>query len=81
MDQATALPGTSSRLVTLDVIRGIAVMGIFSVNVIDFAMIMAGYLNPSAAGGATGANLGIWLTNHILIDEKMRTLFSILFGA
>jgi len=81
MDQATALPGTSSRLVTLDVIRGIAVMGIFSVNVIDFAMIMAGYLNPSAAGGATGADLGIWLTNHILIDEKMRTLFSILFGA
>ena len=69
------------RIVTLDIIRGIAVMGIFSVNVIGFALIFPAYLNPTAAGGASGADLGIWLANHILIDEKMRSLFSILFGA
>ena len=73
--------GAARRILSLDVIRGIAVMGIFSVNVIDFALIQQAYLNPSAAGGAHGADLAIWLTNHIFIDEKMRTLFSILFGA
>jgi uncharacterized protein len=75
----TALPAT--RILTLDVIRGIAVMGIFSVNVIDFALIQQAYLNPAAAGGASGADLALWFANHVLVDEKMRTLFSILFGA
>jgi uncharacterized protein len=80
MTSAPALP-KADRIVSLDVIRGIAVMGIFSVNVIDFALIQQAYLNPAATGGASGVNLGLWLTNHVLIDEKMRTLFSILFGA
>jgi uncharacterized protein len=75
----TALP--ANRILTLDVIRGIAVMGIFSVNVIDFALIQQAYLNPAVAGGAQGADLALWFANHVLVDEKMRTLFSILFGA
>jgi uncharacterized protein len=78
---ATIAEQGGKRILTLDVIRGIAVMGIFSVNVIDFALVMAAYLNPAAAGGSTGADLGLWFANHVLIDEKMRTLFSILFGA
>jgi uncharacterized protein len=73
--------GTGSRLVTLDVIRGVAVMGIFSVNVIAFAMIESAYLNPGMMGGHSGENLAIWLANYIVIDGKMRSLFSMLFGA
>jgi uncharacterized protein len=69
------------RILTLDVLRGIAVMGIFSVNVIGFAMPDAAYLNPAAYGGASGANLAVWALNFILIDNKMRCLFSLLFGA
>jgi uncharacterized protein len=69
------------RIVTLDVLRGVAVMGIFSVNVIGFAMPDPAYLNPAAYGGASGANLAVWALNFILIDNKMRCLFSILFGA
>jgi uncharacterized protein len=75
---ATTAP---DRILTLDVIRGIAVMGIFSVNVVGFAMIEAAYFNPGAYGGHTGADLALWATNMILIDGKMRTLFSMLFGA
>jgi uncharacterized protein len=75
---ATTAPG---RILTLDVIRGVAVMGIFSVNVIAFAMIESAYFNPAAYGGHTGANLALWATNMVLIDGKMRTLFSMLFGA
>jgi uncharacterized protein len=71
----------SDRITSLDVIRGIAVMGIFSVNVIDFALIQQAYLNPAAAGWHGPADIALWLANHIFIDEKMRTLFSILFGA
>ena len=69
------------RLITLDVIRGVAVMGIFSVNIIAFAMIEQAYLNPVAAGGYTGIDALTWFANWVLIDGKMRSLFSILFGA
>src|SRR3954469_890664 len=77
MDAATA----EGRITTLDTIRGIAVMGIFSVNVIAFAMPEAAYFNPAAYGGTHGASLGIWVANYVLIDGKMRGLFSLLFGA
>ena len=36
------------RIVTLDIVRGIAVMGIFSVNITAFAMIFPAYMNPGA---------------------------------
>ena len=75
---ATTAP---DRILTLDVIRGVAVMGIFSVNVIAFAMIEAAYFNPAAYGGHAGADLALWAANMVLIDGKMRTLFSMLFGA
>jgi uncharacterized protein len=75
---ATTAP---DRILTLDVIRGVAVMGIFSVNVIAFAMIESAYFNPAAYGGHTGANLALWAANMVVIDGKMRTLFSMLFGA
>jgi uncharacterized protein len=71
----------TGRIVTLDIIRGVAVMGIFSVNVIAFAMIEAAYFNPAVYGGHSGANFAIWATNMVLIDGKMRSLFSMLFGA
>src|SRR5213596_1737288 len=77
----TAVTEPPSRIITLDIIRGIAVMGIFSVNIIAFAMIEAAYLNPAAYGGHTGADLALWATNMVLVDGKMRTLFSMLFGA
>lgn len=71
----------SSRIMSLDIIRGVAVMGIFSVNVIAFAMIEAAYFNPAVYGGRTGADFVVWATNMVLIDGKMRSLFSMLFGA
>jgi uncharacterized protein len=75
---ATTAP---DRILTLDVIRGVAVMGIFSVNVIAFAMVESAYFNPASYGGHTGPNLALWAANMVLVDGKMRTLFSMLFGA
>ena len=56
-------------------------MGIFSVNVIAFAMIEAAYFNPAVYGGHTDADFLVWAANMVLVDGKMRSLFSMLFGA
>jgi uncharacterized protein len=77
----SAAAEAEGRISSLDLLRGVAVMGIFSVNVIGFAVPEPAYLNPAAYGGASGANLATWLLNFVLIDHKMRSLFSILFGA
>ena len=69
------------RIITLDVIRGIAVMGIFSVNVVGMGMIDAAYMNPTTPQGYDDADVLLWAANYILIDGKMRSLFSMLFGA
>jgi uncharacterized protein len=69
------------RIATLDIVRGVAVMGIFGVNVIAFAMPMQAYFNPTAYGLSSPADLGLWFATFILIDGKMRGLFSLLFGA
>jgi uncharacterized protein len=71
----------STRYHTLDVIRGVAVMGILSVNIVAFAMIEAAYFNPTAYGGWHGADFAVWATNMVVVDGKLRTLFSMLFGA
>ena len=72
---------TSERIVTLDVIRGVAVMGIFSVNVVGMAMIEIAYFNPPSHGFGSLADKIMHGANFLLIDGKMRALFSILFGA
>ena len=69
------------RIATLDIIRGVAVMGIFGVNVIAFAMPEQAYFNPTAYGLSSPADLALWFATFILIDGKMRGLFSLLFGA
>lgn len=69
------------RHLSLDALRGFAVMGILLMNVIGFSMPMAAYVNPDAWGGSDGADLCAWVLAFILIDGKMRGIFSLLFGA
>lgn len=76
---ATTMAG--DRHLTLDTVRGVAVLGILLLNIIGFAMPMPAYFNPAAYGGAEGIDLGVWLGNFVLFDGKMRGLFSFLFGA
>jgi len=69
------------RIQTLDIVRGVAVMGILLMNIVAFAMPSAAYYNPAAYGGAEGVDLGVWTTMFVAVDGKMRGLFSFLFGA
>jgi uncharacterized protein len=69
------------RFVTLDIVRGVAVMGILAMNIVGFAMPDAAYMNPRAYGTEGEIDLVAWAFNFILIDGKMRGLFSFVFGA
>lgn len=69
------------RHLTLDAMRGIAVMGILLMNIVMFAMPSQAYINPLAWGGDGPLDLGIWTVNFVLVDGKMRGLFTLLFGA
>ncbi len=72
---------TGERLLTLDAVRGIAVMGILLMNIVAFSMPQAAYISPAAWGGTDPLNAGTWAAMFVLVEGKMRGLFSILFGA
>ncbi|HEX8640043.1 MAG TPA: DUF418 domain-containing protein [Allosphingosinicella sp.] len=69
------------RIAALDVVRGVAVMGILAMNIVAFAMPFAAYMNPLAFGMESWADMASWVFSFIFIDGKMRGLFSLLFGA
>jgi uncharacterized protein len=72
------------RIVSLDVLRGFAVLGILVMNIQSFSMIGAAYMNPTAyepPGGLEGPNYWVWYFSHLLADQKFWTIFSMLFGA
>lgn len=69
------------RLITLDALRGFAVMGILAMNIVAFAMPFWAYVTPLAYGGANPAERGAWFLMFVFLDGKMRGFFSLLFGA
>jgi uncharacterized protein len=73
-------PGITGRITGLDVTRGFAVMGILLMNIIAFAMPENAYITPRAWGGDSGIDLWTWAINYVLVDSKMRGLFSLMFG-
>lgn len=75
------VPGTD-RLITLDFIRGIAVLGIVFANIAAFGQPMMAYIWPRAlVEPMTEGDKLFWLLQYVLIDGKMRGLFTLLFGA
>jgi uncharacterized protein len=69
------------RIISIDVLRGFALLGILPMNIQYFSMIAAAYMNPTTYGDLRGANLWVWLACHVLADEKFMAIFSMLFGA
>jgi uncharacterized protein len=72
---------SADRILSLDVIRGVAVMGIFSVNIVGMAMIEYAYFYPPAYGLEDVWDRVMWAANFLIVDGRFRSLFSILFGA
>ncbi len=69
-----------TRIESLDVIRGFAVLGILIMNIQSFSMVNQAYLNPTAYGDLSGINKWVWIISHVFADQKFMSLFSMLFG-
>lgn len=81
-DAASPQPlGERARIGSLDVLRGAALLGILVMNIQAFSMPGAAYMNPTAYGNLEGANWLVWLAGHLFFDQKMMSIFTMLFGA
>ena len=83
--KAKALPIANQggeRIASLDFIRGLAVMGILLANIVAFGQPFTAYMYPEAFLSPQGPADGwLWVAQFVLIDGKMRSLFTLLFGA
>jgi uncharacterized protein len=69
-----------ARLLNIDIIRGVALLGILLMNIQAFSMNFSAYGNPSSFGDLTGVNFYVYYLSHLFADQKFMTIFSILFG-
>ena len=69
------------RIPTIDVVRGVALMGILLMNIASFSGPWEMYINPLSVGNHRTYNLVAWTLRWVLFEGKMRAAFSMLFGA
>ena len=79
-DSSPTATRTTQRIDSLDVIRGVAALGILLMNAVSFALPDAAYMNLEQAGNETLLDTAIGVAGRILVDQKMMALFSLLFG-
>ncbi|MCT2399742.1 DUF418 domain-containing protein [Novosphingobium mangrovi (ex Huang et al. 2023)] len=76
-----ALAASSPRLASLDLIRGVAVLGILAINISGFAGPMASLTSPNLPHPVAPADEAAFALSFLFFEGKMRALFSLLFGA
>lgn len=72
---------SSDRIAALDLIRGVAVLGILTINIAGFAGPTVATLTPHLPSPGTFADEAAFATVLVLFEGKMRALFTLLFGA
>ena len=70
----------TDRILSLDVVRGFALLGILLVNILSFGAISAMAFNPSL-GFSLPSDIWIWGAVELTAEGALRALFSMLFGA
>lgn len=81
-DQPEPVAEGGQRLASLDFIRGLAVMGILAANITIFGQPFVAYTWPGGFLVPSGDPDGwLWALQFVLIDGKMRGLFTLVFGA
>jgi uncharacterized protein len=74
------LEPVKERVWTIDVIRGVALLGILLLNIQSFSMPIAAYSNPEVFGIETRLDLWVSRVVHVVGSFKFMSMFSILFG-
>ncbi len=74
------LEPVKERVWTIDVIRGVALLGILLLNIQSFSMPIAAYMNPEVFGIETRLDLWVSHVVHVVGSFKFMSMFSILFG-
>lgn len=69
------------RIVTLDLIRGAAVLGILAINIAGFAGPTGATLSPHIPAPGTFGDELVYAAGLVIFEGKMRALFTVLFGA
>ena len=69
------------RITSLDLIRGVAVLGILLMNAVHFRLGGGPYFNLSAGGSETWLDWTVGILGEVFVDQKFMGLFSLLFGA
>ena len=72
---------TKNRIDSLDLIRGIAILGILIMNITSFSHIGVAYINPTLGAGIDGVNGWLHSFAFLFADMRFMSMFSILFGA
>lgn len=82
MTGATVEPEVArSRISNLDLLRGVAVLGILVMNAVSYGLPEAAYFNLDAGGTEGPADWLVGGLAEVFVDQKMMGLFSMLFGA
>lgn len=81
IEPATATTSPNIRILQLDVLRGLAVLGIYWINIIVFALPSGSYYLPILGDELYLPEFLNWALTEIFVEGSMRGLFSILFGA
>lgn len=81
MEAKAATAGGAPRIDNLDVLRGIAILGILFINLPGAATYYAAFFGLEFIAGWTAADRAAWMTMEVLIDGTQRGLLQLLFGA
>ena len=69
------------RLVSLDVLRGVAVLGILPVSIQTFAMTSSTFADLPSDAALIGTDGAMWILLHIFFEQKFDTILAVLLGA